>query len=62
MSICGKKGKGMITIHKERPAHRFGIRCEFKVPEEAFMDMPVHDGAVSDLGEIVRYLPEFRDV
>lgn len=45
-----------------QPAHRYGIRCEFDVPEEAFMAMPLAEGAFACRGGVVRYPPEFRDV
>jgi putative acetyltransferase len=45
-----------------QPAHLFGIRCEFDVPEEAFMAMALREGALVGCGGVVRYLPEFRDV
>jgi putative acetyltransferase len=45
-----------------QPSHLFGIRCEFDVPEEVFMVLPLRGGALDDCGGIVRYLPEFSDV
>jgi putative acetyltransferase len=45
-----------------QPAHLFGIRCEFEVPEETFMVMPLCEEARRGFGGVVRYLPEFRDV
>ena len=45
-----------------QPAHRFGIRCEFEVPEEAFMVLPLREEALDGRGGVVRYLPEFREV
>ncbi len=45
-----------------QPAHLFGIRCEFEVPEEAFMVLPLREGELDGRGGFVRYLPEFRDV
>jgi len=45
-----------------QPAHRFGLRCEFDVPEEVFMVLPLHEGALDGRSGVVRYLPEFYDV
>ena len=45
-----------------QPAHLFGIRYEFEVPEEAFMAMALRERALVGRGGIVRYLPEFHDV
>ena len=41
------------------PASRFGLRCEFPVPDEAFMAIELVDGAVSGRQGLVRYLPHF---
>jgi putative acetyltransferase len=44
-----------------QPAHLFGISCEFEVPEEVFMVLPLREGALVGCGGVVRYLPEFHD-
>lgn len=40
------------------PASRFGITAPFEVPDEAFMALPLHDGAEIPTGA-VRYPPAF---
>lgn len=45
-----------------QPAHHFSIRCGFEVPEEAFMVLPLREGALDGRTGVVRYLPEFREV
>lgn len=41
------------------PASRFGIRCPFEVPDEAFMALELREGAAPRSGGVVRYRPEF---
>jgi putative acetyltransferase len=41
-----------------RPGSRFGLRCQFDVPDEVFMAAELRPGALSGGGE-VRYAPEF---
>lgn len=43
-------------------AARHGVRCEFDVPEEAFMMLALRPGALADLGGVARYEPEFGAV
>jgi putative acetyltransferase len=45
-----------------RPSRPLGIRWEHDAPEEAFMVMELQPGALSGLGGIVRYQPEFEGV
>lgn len=44
------------------PAANFGVRCEFEVPDEAFMIMELREGALKGVSGTVRYRPEFREV
>jgi putative acetyltransferase len=44
------------------PAARFGIDCEFEVPEEVFMALELRPGALLNKRGKVYYQPEFRDV
>jgi putative acetyltransferase len=44
------------------PATRFGIRCPFEVPSEAFLAMELREGAAPAGGGVVRYRSEFSDV
>ena len=40
-------------------ASGFGVRCEWDVPDEAFMAMALTPGALDDVTGVVRFRPEF---
>jgi putative acetyltransferase len=42
------------------PASRYGLKCEYEVPDEAFMVLAWHEGVLRDRGGVARYQPEFR--
>ena len=44
------------------PASRFGIRCQYDVPDDVFMVLELHRGAWGGEGGTVRYQPEFDEV
>lgn len=44
------------------PATRYGLTCEYDVPEEAFMVVELRAGALRDVVGTVRYQPEFNEV
>ena len=44
------------------PSIRFGIRCEYDVPEEVFMAMELRQFALLGVSGIVRYRTEFGGV
>lgn len=44
------------------PASRFGIRCEYDCPDEAFMALPLAPGALDNIHGLVKYAPEFATV
>jgi len=44
------------------PASRFGLKCPFPVPEEAFMAIELEPGAFVQVSGIVRYGHEFEDL
>ena len=44
------------------PASRYGIRCEYDVPDEVFMIIELRDGALEGCAGIVKYQPEFNEV
>ena len=44
------------------PASRFGLQCEYNVPDEVFMATELRDGALSEHKGLVRYQPEFNEV
>ena len=43
------------------PASRFGLKCEYDVPDEVFMAIELRDGTHGTQG-MVRYQPEFNEV
>ena len=44
------------------PASRFGIGCEYDVPDEVFMALELQAGALSGLSGTVRYHPAFAHI
>jgi len=44
------------------PSSHFGISCEFKVPEEAFMVIELQSGYLSGKSGIIKYHAEFKNV
>jgi len=42
------------------PASRYGIRCEYDVPDEVFMALELRDGALG--AGLAKYQPEFNEV
>lgn len=44
------------------PARQKGLRCEYPVPDEAFMVLELKEGALSGRAGLVRYNPEFGKV
>ncbi len=44
------------------PSVRYGIGCEYEVPEEAFMVMELHPGYLKGAYGIIRYHPAFNKV
>jgi len=43
------------------PASTYGIKCEYNVPDEVFMTLELHSGALSGRSGTVKYQPEFND-
>ena len=43
-------------------ASAFGLRCEFPVPDEAFMALSLGSEVLSGVGGVVKYLPQFAEV
>jgi putative acetyltransferase len=41
------------------PATRYGIGCEFDVPDDVFMALELEPGALDECSGMVRYQPEF---
>lgn len=44
------------------PASRFGIKCEYEVPDENFMAIELREGALRNQAGMARYQPEFNEV
>jgi putative acetyltransferase len=44
------------------PASRKGLRCEYPVPDEAFMVTELVEGALEGVRGLVKYHPEFGKV
>ena len=44
------------------PAHRFGLRCEFPSPPEAFMALELAPGGLDGAEATVHYHPAFSGV
>ena len=44
------------------PASRYGLRCEYDVPEDVFMALELRAGALQGSGGLVRYQPEFGEM
>jgi putative acetyltransferase len=45
-----------------QPASRFGIGCEYDVPDEVFLALELQPGALSGLSGTIRYHPAFATV
>lgn len=43
------------------PARRFGLKCEYDAPEEAFMALELEPGAWGNRGGTVKFHPEFNN-
>jgi putative acetyltransferase len=65
---CRRSGYSAVVVlgHPEYyprfgfvPAHTFGLTCEFPSPPEAFMAIELDAGALSGIGGVVHYLPQF---
>ena len=68
---CRDMGHGAVIVlgHPEYypkfgflAANRYGLRCEFEVPEDVFMALELRTGALLGVGGLVRYQPEFLEV
>ena len=68
---CGRLGYGAAVLlgHPSYyprfgflPAHRFGLRCEFPSPPEAFMAIELAPGGLEGEPALVRYHPAFSGI
>jgi len=71
LSECRRIGRGAVIVlgHPEYyprfgfvPASRFGLRCEYPIPDEVFMAMQLEPGALAGRHGLVKYRPEFGAV
>ena len=68
---CRRIGRRAVVVvgHPEyyprfgfRPASRLGLRCEYPVPDAAFMALELEPGALAGRRGLVKYCPEFGEV
>jgi putative acetyltransferase len=68
---CRRTGRDVVVVlgHPEyyprfgfRPASRAGLRCEYDVPDEAFMVVELRPGALAGRRGLVKYRPEFSEI
>ena len=68
---CREMGHDAIVVvgHSEYypkfgflPASRYGLRCEYDVPEDVFMALELRSGALQGTRGLVRYQPEFSEM
>lgn len=68
LEICAKAGVQAVVVlgHPDyyprfgfRRASDFGLRCEFPVPDDAFMALELVEGALAGHSGLVTYLPHF---
>lgn len=66
---CARSGFGAVVVlgHPDFyprfgfiPASRKSLRCEYDVPDEAFMVLELANGALQDCSPTVKYRSEFR--
>ncbi|HSG16585.1 MAG TPA: N-acetyltransferase [Anaerolineae bacterium] len=71
LAACREAGHGIVIVlgHPDyyprfgfRPASLFGIRWEHDAPDEAFMVVELHQGAVAAASGVARYHPAFEGV
>ena len=69
LAECRRAGHGCVVVlgHPEYyprfgfvPASRHGLAWEHPAPDEAFMVLPLREGAIAAAGGVVRYAPEFE--
>ncbi len=71
LAECRRAGHGCVVVlgHPEYyprfgfvPASRHGLAWEHPAADEAFMALPLREGAIAAGGGLVRYAPEFGQV
>ncbi|NIQ92198.1 MAG: N-acetyltransferase [Deltaproteobacteria bacterium] len=43
------------------PAHSYGVRCEWEVPDDAFMILVLNESVMQGISGVARYRPEFAE-
>ena len=43
------------------PARNYGVRCEWEVPDDAFMILVLNESVMQGISGVVRYRPEFAE-
>jgi len=70
LDACRELGhsRALVLGHPEyyprfgfRPASRFGVACEYDVPDPAFMALALLPGAFDGVSGAAKYAPEFND-
>jgi len=70
LGLCQESGHDVVVVvgHPEYyprfgfvPASRYGLRCEYDVPDDVFMALELRAGALRETSGLVRYQPEFAD-
>jgi putative acetyltransferase len=68
LSECASRGAVAIVVlgHPSyyprfgfQPASRFGLRCEYDVPDDVFMALELAPGSLGGMAGTIRYVPEF---
>ena len=71
LDACRERGHRIVVVlgHPDfyprfgfTPAGRHGVRCPFDVPEEVFVVLGLHAGALCGTTGVVRYPPAFNEV
>jgi putative acetyltransferase len=44
-----------------KPAHSYGVRCEWEVPDDAFMILVLNESVIQGISGVARYRPEFAE-
>jgi putative acetyltransferase len=71
LSILRERGCGFVVVlgHPEYyprfgfvPASRFGLTCEYDVPDEVFMALELQKNALQKVSGVVKYHSEFIEI
>ena len=71
LAYCRQANVGVVVVvgHADyyprfgfQPASRFGVSCEYEVPDDSFMLLELARGASDGLSGLARYQPEFAEL